>query len=313
MLNNVSNKTLGVIFLGLLIIFASLYFFEGDGNERSFKEDLVKIDSTSVSKILVQPKDKTKPELEFTKVENGWKVKLVSGILAPVPYNNIKGIIDQLAEMKSKRLAARSKSRWNEYQVDSSGTRVQVFEGDNKTADLIIGKFNFQQQPRSMTTFVRIANDIDVYEVDGFLDATFNREANTFRDNRITKEGYTRWRKLEYNYSDGQTYTLSKSEEGRWFLDGALTDSASTVSALQKAGNLKGTDFLDDFTPDKEPLVKLTVTNDLEDSYSVFAYQQDSTFVLNSSINETSYFDGSTNDIFSKLFFDRSKLFGEGD
>jgi hypothetical protein len=30
----------------------------------------------------------------------------------------------------------------------------------------------FFQQPRTMNTFVRLFNDVDVYEVDGFLDMT---------------------------------------------------------------------------------------------------------------------------------------------
>lgn len=33
-----------------------------------------------------------------------------------------------------------------------------------------------------MNTFVRLYNDIDVYEVDGFLDMMFNQGANIFRD-----------------------------------------------------------------------------------------------------------------------------------
>lgn len=50
----------------------------------------------------------------------------------------------------------------------------------------MIGKFAFQQ-PRSMSTFVKLAGDIDIYEVEGFLDMIFNKTSNDFRDETIIK------------------------------------------------------------------------------------------------------------------------------
>ena len=72
----------------------------------------------------------------------------------------------QLSEIKANSVAAQDESKWKELQVDSSGTRVKVYEGNDNTLDIVLGKFAYQQ-PRTMLTYVRVKGDNDVYEING--------------------------------------------------------------------------------------------------------------------------------------------------
>ena len=63
--------------------------------------------------------------------------------------------------------------------VDTAGTRVKVFEGNDNTLDLIVGKFAFKQ-PRQMNTYVRLNGENEVYETEGFLDMAFNQKPDDF-------------------------------------------------------------------------------------------------------------------------------------
>lgn len=310
MTNKLSNKTLGIAFALLAIIAAILFLFDSGKNERSFKANLVDIDTAAVTKLVITPKTKDKPDIEIYQEDGAWRVKLSEDKSAPVPNDKFKGLLTQLLEVKPKRLAAHSRSRWGEYQVDSSGTRVQVFEGSSKTLDLTIGKFNFQQQPRSMTTFVRLTNEIDVFEVDGFLDVTFNREINSFRNDRILKGTYTDFKNIKYEFASGITDDLKK-EGNTWFFNGLVTDSAKTVDVLRKISNLRGSEYLDGYSPAEgvEPDVKITVTDNADLETVVNVFPRDTSYVINSSINPESFFDGSKLDLYKKLVINKADLF----
>ncbi len=57
-----------------------------------------------------------------------------------VQWLNFEQLEDSLA-IKPKRVAARSKTKWKEYEVDSAATRVVVNEDGSEVLDLIIGKY----------------------------------------------------------------------------------------------------------------------------------------------------------------------------
>ena len=67
MSSKISNKTLGGIFAVLVIIFLFLFVWNGEKNERSFREELVTIDSASVTEIIIFPKAKQHGEIKLFK------------------------------------------------------------------------------------------------------------------------------------------------------------------------------------------------------------------------------------------------------
>ena len=293
MFRKVNNKILGFIFGVLLIVVVLLFLFEGGRNERSFRNVLVDIDTTAVTEILIYPKSQEHKEVKLFKDGEHWQVTLASGKTAKVSDQKIRDVFNQLLAIKPERLAARDESKWNELQVDSTGTRLKVYEGSKLALDIVLGRFSFQQ-PRSMNTFVRLYNDKDVYEVQGFLDMTFNQGANVFRDGTVIKSDYNNWKQLQFNYPADSSFQLTKNGSN-WFVNSSKADSAKTVNYLRRLANLSNNNFADDIKIDTSttPTYSLSITtNDLQ-FIEVKEFKNDASFVIHSSQNPESWFDGS--------------------
>ena len=300
-----SNKQLGIVFAALLVILVIFLITDSGKNERTFREELVNIDTSAVSEIKLYPRAADYQEVRLFSDEGDWKVVLTSGDTVKVPKSKIKNLLNMILTIEPKRLAARGSDKWQSFEVDSTGTRVEVYEGDDLTLDIIIGRFAFKQ-PRSMNTYVRLANDTDVYEVEGFLSASFNQTADNFRDNTIIKDDYANWTSLTFDYPADSSFQMIKLNN-KWFINDAETDSAKTVKYFRSIQRLTSSNFVDEDVSGRVPDYKLTVTSDSTETF-VTGYKTDSTFVVHSSINESSYFDGDKVNLWKKLFVGMNTL-----
>lgn len=293
MFRTVNNKILGLIFGILLLAAVLLFLFEGGKNERTFREVLVDIDTTAVSEILIYPKSQEYREVKLFKEGENWQVTLSSGGSAKVSDQKIREVIGQLLAIKPNRLAARDESKWNELQVDSTGSRVKVYEGSKLALDIVIGRFSFKQ-PRSMNTFVRLYNDKDVYEVDGFLDMTFNQGANVFRDGTFIKSDFNNWQQLQFTYPADSSFQLAKSGNN-WQINGSIVDSAKTVNYLRRLANLSNSNFVDNISidPNSNPTYLLNITTTDLQFIEVKGFQDSTSYIIQSSQNPETLFDGS--------------------
>ncbi|MGB5289053.1 MAG: DUF4340 domain-containing protein [Ignavibacteriaceae bacterium] len=293
MFRTVNNKILGLIFGILLLAAVLLFLFEGGKNERTFREVLVDIDTTAVSEILIYPKSQEYREVKLFKEGENWQVTLSSGGSAKVSDQKIREVIGQLLAIKPNRLAARDESKWNELQVDSTGSRVKVYEGSKLALDIVIGRFSFKQ-PRSMNTFVRLYNDKDVYEVDGFLDMTFNQGANVFRDGTFIKSDFNNWQQLQFTYPADSSFQLAKSGNN-WQIKGSIVDSAKTVNYLRRLANLSNSNFVDNISidPNSNPTYLLNITTTDLQFIEVKGFQDSTSYIIQSSQNPETLFDGS--------------------
>jgi Domain of unknown function (DUF4340) len=307
MFNKNSNKNLWIIFAILLVAVILVFTTESTKNERSFRKDLVSIDTSAISSFSIFPKSKNGLEVKFLKNDEVWKVMDENAKSYNVPNFKIKNIFNELTKLKPKRVAARSKAKWTEYQVDSSATRVVVNESGSEVLNLIIGKFAFQQ-PRSMSTFVRLMNEADVYEVDGFLDMTFNKDVKSFRDETVVKSDKNSWNKLSFTSINSESFELVKLDD-YWSIDGIRTDSAKTETALNTLARLSNTDYIDDNADGLLPQETSKLVIELLDgeSIEVAGYQNEGLYIIRSSQNMENSFDGTK--VGDKIFLSKESLF----
>lgn len=294
MFQKVNNKILGIVFVILLLIGAFIFVFDGGKTERTFRQVLVDIDSSKVTEILIYPKSQNHKAVKLFKDKDEWRVNLPSGGDAKVVDQRISSLFAQLLAIIPKRLAARDESKWNELQVDSTGSRVKVFEGSKLSLDLVIGRFSFQQ-PRTMNTFVRLYNDKDVYEVDGFLDMMFNQGAKIFRDGTVIKSDHKNWQQLQFVYPADSSFQLVSSNNG-WLLNGIPTDSTKTINYLTRLANLSNSNFIDDvkIKPTDSPTFSLNITTKDLQFIELKGFKDSTSFMIHSSQNPEAWFDGSS-------------------
>lgn len=302
MSNSFSTRKLGMIFGVLLAIVLIIFVFD-DKNERTFRETLVNIDTAKVTEILIYPKSKT-GEVKLFKENNKWNVVLNESKSVSVPHDKITNLFNQITIIKPLRLAAKSDKKWKDFQVDdSTGTRVIMKEGSTETLNIMLGKFSFQQ-PRSMFTYVRLDEDDEVYQVEGFLDMTFNQQPSAFRNAKLVNDNISNWNKLSFEYSDGNSFQMLTAGNNKWQSNGSELDSANVARYLNQLNSITNNNFIDNPTPDvlDNSAMKLSITTNDNRVINLEAFGDTSNYVISSSLNTESYFDGKQNDFVEKIF-----------
>jgi Domain of unknown function (DUF4340) len=309
MFNKLSTKSLIIIFAVLLVLVVAFVFLQPHHGESTFKSQLVDLDTSQVTSISIYPIATKHKEVNLYKSGNQWYVKLKDNRTAMIPQEKIKSMYSQLTNMRTVGVAAQGESHWNEFKVDSNATQVKVYDGNKIAANLFLGKFAFTQ-PRSMMTYVRVADDNNVYEIDGMPSFIFNHDQNYFRNETLVSGGYTSWDTISFHYHADSSFQIVKVNN-KWMMGNKPTDSAGTVSYLRYLSNLRNTEFVDNF--DQNILAKPLYSVDVKSGngiFTVYAYQADSSkVILHSTLNTEGYFDGSKNKQTEKIFVGKEKFF----
>lgn len=236
-----NNKTLLLVFLALLGIFLLSKLFDTNKRVKSFDTELIALDTASISSIILYPKADGHAETRLEKSANIWTVSQ-NGQSYPADQNAIKSLLPGLAETKVKQMVARSKDKWEQYEVtDSLGTRVKVYAGKKELADLMVGKFTFQQEPQSMTSFARRTKENDVYAIDGFLSMAYNRGLDAWRDKSFVNVDPNNINKLTFDTPEGQQ--VIQQVDGQWMTGSSSLDSLSIATYLNLFKNMTNQQF----------------------------------------------------------------------
>lgn len=323
MFKKLNSKVLIII----LIVLAAIYYIStlSDDKERSFRNEIVAIDTAQVTDIIINIA-KEDLQISLTKTGNNeWDV-MANGNRYPADKSIVKSILGQYSLMKPKRIAATSNEKWDAFEVsDSTGTRVTLLDNDEELTDIYIGKFSYTQPPQgaqqnqyqqqrgTMTSFVRIAEDKDVYAVEGFLKMSYQSDVNAYRNKNLINVNKDDISKLEFKYPD-RTITLAK-EENKWMMNGQPADSANTVKYLNKIYRLNSSNFVDQSTQKlSDATFKLSVEGNNFSPIEVSAFPTADTtikFVISSSINPGAEFDGSKAKLYEKVFVDETAFLPE--
>lgn len=325
MFKKLNSKVLIII----LIVLAGIYYISTltDNNDRSFRDVIVAIDTARVTEIVVNS-SKDDLNIKLTKTGNSdWEVAS-AGNKYPADKSIVKSILGQFSEMKPKRIAATVKNKWNDFEVsDSTGTNVILKDGNKELTNIYIGKFSYTQPPQGaqqqqfqqqqqrgiMTSFVRLADDDDVYAVEGFLKMSYQNDVNSYRNKSLANINKDDISKLEFNYPD-RKITLSK-EENKWMMNGQPADSANTVKYLNKIYRLNSSNFVDQSTQKLSAATyKLSIEGNNFSPIEIQAFPAADTtikYVVTSSVNPGAEFDGSKAQLFEKVFVDETAFLPE--
>jgi len=230
------SKSLLIAFVCLLVIVFILQMVDSSKGERSFKKEIVTLDTANVTSIIIQQHGK--PEVELSIKGDSWIVNS-DGIEALANENVIKSMLSSLNHMQPERVAATKKEKWTAFEVsDSTGIRVKVKGNDKLLTDLVVGKFSYKQFPQGgqgqqmkMTSYVRLFDENEVYAVDGFLKMTFNGGMKNFRKKSLVDVKMDDITKIKYTNEDNSSFTLLKNNNN-WMVGDVAADSASTVKYL---------------------------------------------------------------------------------
>ncbi|MCK4661371.1 MAG: DUF4340 domain-containing protein [Bacteroidales bacterium] len=314
MFRKINFRSLLAVIIALVLIVLVIKYFDSKNGERTFKSELVSIDTSKVSLIKIIHRLKEN-ELILVKKNTTWKLRIENKEVN-ADEEAVQNILSELIKLKPKRVAATAKEKWEDYEVtDSLSTRVIVEEDGKVVSDLLIGKFDYKQDPMTrrtqMTSFVRLTEENEVYAVDGFLSMTFNRDANTFRNKTIIKSNKEDWTKLTFSYPADSSFVVLK-QNNKWMLNGLITDSTETANYFNSVSMLTSYDFIDDVNENSliQPEFSLTIEGNNFNPVKVNAFIADTVnqYIITTSLNEEAYFSGTKSNLFEKIFISRDKL-----
>lgn len=316
-MKKLNNKTLIIILVVLVGIFALVRIFRTPTQRSNMRKELVSLDTATVTQIKLTPKSES-AELTFTREGKNWTLKKGDKTYN-VEQSSVTSILGQLVKLTPQKMVSRKKEKWSDYQVGDSSTRVQVFAGSDAVADLKIGRIGFNQNPAQMQqqqyggggfgggfTYVRVADEDEVYTVDGFLESSFNRQLNDFRNKtliRINKDYLT---KISFNYPDSGF--VAENRDKKWWIGTVAADSNKMKAYLNQLGFKNATSFADDFVANRQPDLSLVVEGTTGTLATLQAWKRENDWVFASSQQANVYFSSEGSGLFQTLF-ERKKNF----
>ena len=303
------NKKLLLILFVLLAIYGANKFFNKPAT-KSFKEELVRLDTAKIDKIILSNPQGSGAEITLERKENLWTATQ-GQLTVTATKAAVESTLTQAAYIKANRLVSRSKENWEQYEVDeTNGAVVKLYGKGKELASFVAGRINFNQQSRSATSYIRLYDDEDTYATEGFLSMAFKQDFNSFRNRTVTslnKEDIT-----QLILSGDKNMTLSKSGTQWSDQDGALIDSTNMAAYLSGITNVNGTTFKDDFNSNStNPNVTLQIVanNQLTPLILKSFPLSDSTWVINSNVNPEGNFESDANGIYSTLILEIDKIY----
>lgn len=291
-MKNNTVKLLGV--LGVLVVVYLIITFTGDkSRSKSLRTEIVAIDTAKVTKIVVEsPTEST----EVTRKNDAWQVALNDGTEKPAVSTVVGNLLTNLESIKPTRIVARSESKWKDYSVDSTGTRIKIYEGNKATLDLIIGRFGVENQ-RQFYTHVRLAEEEDVYIANDFMGISLPKSASEFRNGNLLSLKQDSLTQITFNYPDS---AFSMLKEGSQWISGQFkTDSASVAGYLQGLSFVTSKNFTDGAGLNT-PELNVTFSFSNQPEIQISAFKKGDSWVLQSSENVDEFF--SDPDTFEKVF-----------
>ncbi len=276
---------------------------------RSFKSALTDLDESTISKISIHPNGSTSPEILLNKKDNQWVVSDGTNTY-PTEENQVEGMLKELSNLKTKQLISKSKDKWATYEVDDTkGKIVSLYSGDQLKSKLYIGKFGFNQTTRSGVSYARLADESDVYALNGFVSMSIPKDINTLRKKKMVSIKKDDMQTLDLNIENNH-WSLQKDENNHWNGDIAV-DSTKINAYLQKLSNLNGKTFSNlTQNPSSEKIAHLVVHSKDNASTTINIYRNpdsDKNFIAQSTDNEALFETDSTG-IFKTIVTDWQNL-----
>lgn len=305
MIRNVKNLKLIAILGILILIYAGVRFFKNTDRSKSFRAELVTIDTAAVDRFVIS---KGGESFDIKKNQSGWKVSIGNNKTAEATSSSMRNAMGSLLSIKPDRIATRDPEKWKDYQVDSSGTRIQAFDGNSNVLDLIIGRFGMHGN-QQFHTFVRLSEDNEVYAADNFMGMTFPSDPAGYRNTLFLQTNNDSISQIVFRYPADSSFILNRVNE-KWQVGVLFADSAKVIEYLSNLRYINSAEFVDDIeqTALINPTLSIEIVangfgNVIMEAYSHPRYG----YILHSSENPNSYFSDMV--LAEKIFINQPSLF----
>ena len=285
-----------IVFAILLLLFAVTQWMQSRKGEKTFRSEIAPFDTAKVTEIMLQ---EGKKEVRIFKTNNLWKVSSGNAVWNADP-NAVRNLMEEVSLLKAEQVAATSDALWKELGVDDSAGIHVTIKGNRKTlAAIVAGRFSYRpplspyDRQGTAITYVRRADEKNVYAVDGFLRFSMAPDPGSFRNKSLISGENASWIRLRFTYPGDSSFVLEKKDKA-WYVDQTPADSARTTEYLGNMERVMGYEFADSARRAQFPAFTLLVEQSGGNPIEIKAFPSDSThhYVLSSNMNPDSWFSG---------------------
>ena len=297
----INNKVLFIALVVLVAAFVLARQFRAPALESNVRRELARLDTTLVTEVKIHPAVES-GEIRLVRSGARWKV-VKENREEEAEGGSVEGMLGVLMKLDAQRMMSRKKEKWDTYAVGDSATRVMVFAGSAKKADLRIGKTGFSQGTGAggAFTYVRLNDEEEVYSTEGMLDGHFNKTFNAWRNKLFLKVKKEEVARINFNYPDSG-FVMEK-RDSLWYVNDQPVNDSKLSIYLSKIRFKTVSDFEDGFVPPGEAVLSIQVVPKQGAAMEVKAWPKEAgEWVLHSTLQENVYFkgkaDGAVKDIF---------------
>lgn len=290
-----NNSVLLVILMVLLGGFVLTRLLHAPALERNLEENLLKFDTSKITEIRISPAIEKKGEIKLVRSSNVWRVQRNNRV-ASADSRLLKNVLGSIKEIHPDRVVSRKKEKWGDYNVDTTGTNIKVYTGNEMQAEFWVGETS------SGTSCVRVEGEDDVYAVKETVADQFNKAFNAWRDKSFLRVQPDMISKINFQYPADSSFTLTRVQN-EWKISDLKVDSSKVQNYLNKLKSRTIAEFADNFTTQSLPTYVVTMGTDATTLVTVQCWKvQDDKWVLTSNLQDNVYFSAHGQSLIADLF-----------
>lgn len=267
-----ATKTLSFLFAGTLVLALATSWGWSSSSSAAFQEELLAVDTSQVEAVRIDQGSGSSIRLHRT--EDGWTVSPSdTSAEYPASAQAVDRLFSTLPSLSVNTVATRQPDKHARYGVDSTGTRVTLLDADDAPlGEMYIGQTQMQRPqpsgPRSqmqrrrqgtLLTYVRPADQPDVYSVEAPLRSVVDRNLTDWRDKQIWALDRSQIQRVDFEHPADSSFTIervtssdtaSAAAPDAWISAGDTLNSRSVSSLLRTLSSPDASGFAENLSPD---------------------------------------------------------------
>jgi hypothetical protein len=291
-MKKINNKVLLIGLSVLVGIFVVSRIFRSPKLEGNIRKELVSLDTADIDEIRITTMAADKPRLiKLIRQEKGWQA-VQEDKTYPADASAVASLLPTIADLNAIRMISRKKDKCETYNVGEKGANVSVYKNGSLEAEFRVGKTGFNQsqggqqqfgrQGIEAFTYVRMADEEEVYIVNGFLEATFNRSINDWRDKSFLRFDPASVTRVSFRYPADSSFVIEK-KDSVWRIANRKADNGKVEAYLREFSSRSETSFADGFDTSAQPTYTVQFGDAGGTVATVDAWRQDEAWYLRSS------------------------------
>lgn len=233
-------KRLGIL-IALVVVLTGLMLWQR--HQRPVvagPEAVITIDPEKVTRIAIHRPGES---VELERAGSEWK--LTKPLVYPANGDMVTAMLKQVEELNLEDIISKNPGTRSTYQVDSTGTTVEIWTGEKQALGIVVGKPSASYSH----TFIRYTDRNEVYRADGIIAYSFNRRPDDWRDKTILKLDEKEIQQVRLDYlADKESVALVRADSTHWRVQEgssapAPADSATAARLLAAVTKLVAVGF----------------------------------------------------------------------